>query len=61
VCGVEMRQHERTKPLATRNRVVYRPLFDRLSGLPHMASLVPAAEAAPVPDTVPGQTGNVHA
>ncbi|BBA42399.1 hypothetical protein BCCH1_48740 [Burkholderia contaminans] len=56
-----MRQHERTKPLATRNRVVCRPLFDRLSGLPHMASLVPAAEAAPVPDTVPGQTGNVHA
>ncbi|BAX57857.1 hypothetical protein BSFP_006500 [Burkholderia stabilis] len=56
-----MRQHERTKPLAARYRVVRCPLIDRLSGLPHVASLVPAAETAPVPRTVPGQTGNVLA
>ncbi|MDW9228029.1 hypothetical protein C7S15_2605 [Burkholderia cepacia] len=56
-----MRQHERAKPLAARDRVVCHPFFDRLSGLPHMASLVPAAETAPVPRTAPGQTGNVRA
>ncbi|BEV51920.1 hypothetical protein BconGalA64_44200 [Burkholderia contaminans] len=56
-----MRQHERAKPLAARERIVRRPFIDRLSGLPHMASLVPAADAAPVPRTAPGQTGNVRA